>query len=1475
MNSPALRAILLAIGLAASFTAFATFREYANKTISHVLTDPSAWNPVGTPVAGDSLQIAALDANATTWVTNDYLEPLIRLDVKGGSRLGVRSGELTFVTTNAERGVATAFRLPDLPSDSAHAYGSMLFQARHNADLPIFDVVHADDHKGPFSFEGVHLQLGNADGTDGTCVAKFNAGTYNFGDPNGAANGVLLRLGADADDLAHARIMLFRPGTALRYDKAQLANGSTDSYAANRVEFDGASVTGLTSFTLNNGSLDIFGGTVFGVPTFTLNNGRLNVFGGTVFDVSTLRLNTGSCTVTGATTIVSADKVTGGRSAKCALTVADGAVVRVEGESSLGLVSLSVTGGGKYLQAAAMTLAAKTNAVSGAGSFIGVEDSLTLDEGALLVITNGASVSASPVALDGAAAQYVIGEGSSLTNGAAMAIGSGTPGSPHRICVNGGVFTSLAQTSMNSGSLIEVNGGAAYLQTGYGENLCMGWGSATGAVVRLNDGYVETSRIRMGRGSKAGSHSRIEVNGGRFTVSGYINFHQGNASADGIHEIVLTGGVLETGYIDAGDVNKLDDLTDADVCAYLMGDGGTLRALAPDRSTAASPFVESMRHVWCGDQGLTVDTQDHTVYFNHSLENKVGEEGLFRKVGSGTLILATNANATAVTDVNRIEAAEGTLAFADNMTLGGTTLVVANGATLSLAGAASLAVAGLAVTNGTVSLDPGDVITVDGPLALSGSRLVYTTLPGLDAAQPFLVAKGELSSETKLELLRMAYSLPMGDGCHGEYETDYDEMTGMTTVRIKRVVTEPIVDTATWTALEDGAWATAANWQGGARATERTIAVFNAMAEGKAATVKGDRTGAIRFEGGTHVIDGVGLEIAGVPGEARIDVETGSHTLRAPLDLLGPTLVAVADGATLMLGDVNEGALEKRGLGHLILDGALDLKGMFSSRDGLVTAANSASTDATTADALEFHAGTFESADADGEPMRVNARFDVAGDVASTAIVFKAVSDVTFADYAFSAGNVVKYGPGKMTIEIPADSTKTIASGTGSVGYSGSPKAADGFHYRENGSHPEGWLAKLTVLEGELVLKGLGDNACANVALTCVGGPCRSPVALQPTLTVDGASVSASLQNGYGLMSDAGYTISHPCVRVINGGTLSNDSGQPAGYSCKQDGTDVTYAITNATLKYTAEKAYVSRATNPNRPLVRYFLNNSDFIVANELIQGGSVFVDVDNGSYFGRENGVPMTFSSADASRIYGEIFTHGGSTLALSQYGESASQSHLLTLAFDDGEWIMAAGGGDCAWPASVSGHTAIEMRGRGAILKPASGATYTTLAPFTGTGGLVVDGPGTVRFGAANTYAFAGVCEVRQGIVDLTGNGTLAAATFAGAGTVTGANVTRVTMRLPLGDDWMPASTLTFTDCTFGEKLIVDAGRTTANPLVLPANPRPIAVATFSGCSPPACIVLRNTGTRAVSADFSVVGGTLYMTPSCAKGLVMIVR
>ena len=189
---------------------------------------------------------------------------------------------------------------------------------------------------------------------------------------------------------------------------------------------------------------------------------------------------------------------------------------------------------------------------------------------------------------------------------------------------------------------------------------------------------------------------------------------------------------------------------------------------------------------------------------------------------------------------------------------------------------------------------------------------------------------------------------------------------------------------------------------------------------------------------------------------------------------------------------------------------------------------------------------------------------------------------------------------------------------------------------------------------------------------------------------------------------------------------------------------------------------------------------------------------------------------------------------------------------------------------------------MRGAGVVLKPVNGATYTINAKLEGAGGLAIAGEGTVAL-ANGTYAFTGTSDVRAGTLDLTSAGALTNPRFAattGAGVISGGTLNRPTLAIALSDAWGNTNGIpTFANCSFVGRVTVDAGRTAVNPLALPpdAARQPVAVARFSGTTSADVSSWRivNTGDREVRGRFSLVDGTVYLTPAPPLGMTITLR
>ena len=151
------------------------------------------------------------------------------------------------------------------------------------------------------------------------------------------------------------------------------------------------------------------------------------------------------------------------------------------------------------------------------------------------------------------------------------------------------------------------------------------------------------------------------------------------------------------------------------------------------------------------------------------------------------------------------------------------------------------------------------------------------------------------------------------------------------------------------------------------------------------------------------------------------------------------------------------------------------------------------------------------------------------------------------------------------------------------------------------------------------------------------------------------------------------------------------------------------------------------------------------------------------------------------------------------------------------------------------------------------------------------------------ANGKYAFTGTCDIRSGTLDLSAAGSISNPRFAattGGGTVSGAALNQATVDMPLSDAWENTNGIpTFANCTFSGRVKIDAGRTPSNPLALPAASarQPAAIARLSGTTTADLSAWRlvNTGSHAVRGEFTLVDGTVYLTPAPPLGAVIILR
>lgn len=1022
-----------------------------------------------------------------------------------------------------------------------------------------------------------------------------------------------------------------------------------------------------------------------------------------------------------------------------------------------------------------------------------------------------------------------------------------------------------------STAALHVSGGSLEVRGGDGIKMSNG-----GPLIEITGGTVSVGRVRWGDGTSSET-ATIRQTGGRLVndTSLYMPGFWMNWKGSIPCKFELLGGVTEAKAIWAMKSVK----NGGTERATFIGNGGTARALAATPISTANvpsslgpaPFIGGMDSATLGNKGLVVDTQTFATSIDQDFDNVDGESGWLIKVGSATLSYSgAYAAASAIV-------AEGTWQLVDASPSFETALVVTNGATFSLVGAPSaVTLDSLVVTNGVLALDPGDVITVSGAVALEDVRISWSSVPS--SPTNFLVVAGAINAETRSAIRRIGFSNVIPDGKHAGYAFVYDGEKTVVTVAVAD--DEPIGESENTVWTGSGAWTTPGNWDAGTP-TDAKRAVFRDAAAGKSVTVAaGDVAGAVRFESGNFSLSGTGpLEIAGEAGAGELAVLSGEQRIVVPISLASQIAVPVATGATLEVSaPMSHGSIRKSGGGMLTLSAANAFDGDSQIGGGTTKATNpnafgSAQRIVTlTGDTVEFDVGGADIA---------NQMVAAASAPATIPVIVKADSDVTLKSFAVSSGAFAKRGIGKMTVEVAGTDVSLGAGNLDNFGLNS--EGGKGVKFPSDGTMPtradgtnRGMLPSFSVAEGELVVKGTSPGASATITGGLVVGLPTPDSASDPVLTIDGVSVGGSINAFAPACHQGSVTMPHvqPVIRIVNGGSLTVERSHP-GYNTVGKNWQMTMAATNGTYKVTTQ-TYLTRMREWTYKTldtyVRYRFKDSSFHGAGNIIIEGGIDLDFDN-SVFANSSG-SIVWVSVPNERSYGTLLFRNGSTAKVSSVSDTASHVRDLTFAFDDAELMWSTTGATKTWPASTSGHVLYEMRGKGVILKPAAGATFTTLAPFGGTGGLVVDGPGTVAFGAG-TADFAGTLDVRQGTVDFSANGEAAAFTAVkGSGTVSGATMGAVSFPITLLADGTSSNAVTFADCTFGGTLKVDLGRTEVNPLVEP-YPENVLVARYTGTTPPVGKMrLVGTGCKNLRGEFVAAGGEVRMNV-VPTGMMVIVR
>lgn len=948
---------------------------------------------------------------------------------------------------------------------------------------------------------------------------------------------------------------------------------------------------------------------------------------------------------------------------------------------------------------------------------------------------------------------------------------------------------------------------------------------------------------------------------------------------------ILEGGTYKSKTTCGGSGRHSDNPTKGG-WAHFTANGGTVLASFVETYQFRRPLFYNLDLLEAGPGGLNVDTAGINHFMLQDLRNMPGERGRFTKLGAGTFTI----HVPSKWDVSETVVETGTLLVSTNGTDAvGTPVVlesavsVRSDATFSTVGAASaVTVDSLAVTNGTLALDPGDVITVKGDVSLRGLNVSFSSVPAQDAGQSFLVAENGLSDDAVMQLRTATLANGSAAGTYADFAVSTDGQ-GRTVVTMT-VKASPAVSGETSWRGPGSTWVDGANWSADVPGAQ-TLAKFDDATAPAAVSLAGIvDVGALSFSAGAFSVGGSGALAFGAPGSSSIDVSAGSHAIGAKTMAFAQTPVNVDDGASLSItGEMFGQGLKKTGGGALSL--AAPIAGTIESSCGLTTAAGGDVFHDATAVALGD--GTLRVAAGCGVAPGSGIEFSLASTNTKTAVVIDNAADVTIEKFTATSGALIKRGAGRLVFDATGGGITELAAGTGDHYSDGMLQYSHGalFAFPENGNPPVMGFGGFNVAGGEVVIK---SDSEVPPEVNCkgaihVGLRTSTDCGSQPSLTIDHVYLksTASYQHfTIGLRSgDSGDFTTNPVVRIVNGATLES-VGVFMGYGYDNNtkwNSRPVFAVTNSTVKTSGQTGF---------SMLRYAGGFAQLTASNATMYAETSFEFSGNtksrvtDSVLAGKNGAYGKFY-ADCYGA-GEVLFDGGTTLKINTVSFSAYDSRFartLVLAFNGATWDF----GDADFTLDSANvyldKRKFEMRGDGLTLPVPEGRTFRSDATFFGSGRIVKTGAGTLSFGNG-AYAVTGVADVREGVLDLSAAGTLTNRfAVAGAGTVRGGSFGQgARIVLDADDDWSGSDVPTFDGCTFSGKTLIDFGRTPENPMDA-SIPQTVLVGRYENGKPNLSRFKLDRTTTGLATKlggtFTAENGEIWMTVDLAGGTIVIVE
>ena len=508
----------------------------------------------------------------------------------------------------------------------------------------------------------------------------------------------------------------------------------------------------------------------------------------------------------------------------------------------------------------------------------------------------------------GANGTVSVGRGNGTTNTA-------PGGAASRLTVNGGTFNmnlltlgaqNVSLSGFNARPVCDINGGTIAVNT-----------------------YCNL-------GEASGSYASVNVRGGTLRVNGQSGNNGISVGIGGAGVLTLSG----TGTVDSAYNIALG--TASTGSGTLNLDGGTLISLnitkpagggqanirfngSTFRPRAAGYTLSGLTAAYVSTNGTVIDTAlaSYAIAQNllHAPDAPSADGGLV-KLGTNTLTFTSYGS----TYTGPTVVSNGTLCIAGTLPAVSALLVASDGEVF-IGGSATQTVS-------TASLSLDNNAKLGFAFALDGStndRLIVATSPIIGASSlvslyqlntrlPF-TKNGTYTLLTYLGADPAAANLSCANAAYGKTYT-FAASGGNLTVAIA----SDISTASLWNVNASGNWSTAANWTNPpANAAGSRVRFDTFISQPVTVTTAGETVGALYFNSLTnYTLAGSGLTIDNDTPPAFINVESGAHTLSAPLTLNDDTIVNLSPSTLFTLGSVSgaTATLTAQGNGMLALTAA-------------------------------------------------------------------------------------------------------------------------------------------------------------------------------------------------------------------------------------------------------------------------------------------------------------------------------------------------------------------------------------------------------------------------------------------------------------------------------------------------------------------------------------------------------------------------